>query len=242
MKAINITPTVYKLMVDLKDKGVDASRYTLEKALEPELVQVFREVDSKYFWFEDHGAPKYSIHHLKTRIARHLDLVYRDDWKEDKKTTPKSVAESVKIGEEELHKVSPEDLRAFVNSYMKNYKMSEAFKKETLTDKEMANFFAEVSKSFTAGINEIVTMIYGGKKPEFSSKNKMTAEARKEFSKHNREEFDWFLDNIIWLGKPSETYLKNHRKFNTANYLKVTADLRSLVSNSLYQYRTLKMF
>lgn len=242
MKAINITPEVYKMVQDLSNDGIDAARYTLEKALDPEKLQVFKEVDSNIFWFENHDAPKYAVNHVKSNLIRRKGYVYRDDWKENEKPAVVEVVEEPK-DDKDLHLANPDDLKLFVKKYMKDYQMAAKFKtKEQLEGDDMKDFFSEISDKYTAGIGVVINAIYGGKKPNFRGKNKMNLKERKEFEANNREEFEWLLDNLIWLAKPSDKYLAEHKKFSTANYMKVSADLFSCVNNSLYHYRALKMF
>lgn len=239
MKAINITPDVYKMVKECSDKGVAAAKYALDRVLEPEKAQVFKEADSDVFWFECKDNPqKHEMDYLKARIIRTLKLTYRDEWKKEvsSKETIKNKADKVK---QDLQPASLIDLKLFVRKYMKGYKVSKDYKGKELTDEERTGFFNELGKNYTDGTNKVINEIYGGKKPMFNKKTKMSQEEKEELDKQNREEFEWYFDNLIWLAKPSKEYCDKFKKFSTSNYLKVTADLRSCVCNGIYRYRKL---
>lgn len=250
MKAINITPEVFKLLTEIVGKqavGHNAAAYALDKALDKEKVQVFKEEGTNIFWLENHDAPKYAVEFIKTRLKNDKGYTYRDDWKETKNPVKKAVkvlkeAVAPKEEKQDLQLASLVDLKLFVKKYMKDYKMSAEFKAKTLDAETMSAFFKEVGSSYTDAISKMINKIYGGEKPNYRNKNKMSEEERKQFDLNNHEEFNWFFENLVWLAKPSKKYIKEHKKFSTGNYMKVAADLSSCVQNSLCKYRTSGMF
>lgn len=242
MKAINITPEVIKMENQLRKKGSKVAGYVLDQALNKEDIQIFRETDGTYFWFENRGAAKYAVNHLKAQISKNMKLEYRDSWKEDK---VEEIKEEIveKEDEQDLHLASPIDLSEFIGKYMKGYRLPAKFKKEKeLEGEELSAFFTEVSKEYGESIQLIVNKIFGGKKPNYRTKNRMDKEERMNFKKGCEDEFQFFFDTLVWLAKPSKKYIEEHHKPTTANYMKVAADLASCVKNSLYQYRAYNMF
>lgn len=250
MKAINITPEVWKIEKKAHAEGSKVAGYTLEQALNKEQIQIFCDEGRTTFWFENRNAAKYAVDHLISQISASTKMKYRDLKPKIVGSVAKAVAKRKKMAELEeeqaeeqnrpelRNKAATVNLREFVKQYMSDFHVPDNLKKEELDEDERAEFFKLVGKSLSAGITAVLNKIYGGKKPEYRTKAKMNAEERKTYDLQNREEFDWFLNNLIWLGDPSDKYLKEHRKFTVANYMKVSADLRSLVSNSLYQERS----
>lgn len=246
MKIINITPAVIKLEKKLlKEKNLKVAGYMIDQAFGKEQIEVFREDGTKLFWFENHGAAKYAVRFLTSHITKYMKLEYRD--KKCVEDTGKAVKTEVTKPESEPQEdlkriVDPEALQKFAKDYMGGYKIPAEFKKKDLSEKETSRMFKEFGENFTGGVEKFVNKIYGGKKADFHSKNRMSSEERKEYELNNRQEFSWYLDTLTWLANPSEEYLKQFGKFKTSNYLKITGDLRSVVVNSLVHYRTFKAF
>lgn len=258
MKAINITPEVIKLEKKLlKDKNLKVAGYMLDQALNKEQIQIFREEDGKIFWFENRNAAKYAVKHMRHHIIKYMKLEYRDDWKEknvkdfkkavkegkvkvNKVDAPKKVVK--KEGAELPSVVDEKVLAEFVKKYMNGYKIPKEFKKAKLSEEEQSKCFAELGKSLTESLSKFVKKIYGGDKANFRNKSKMSAEERKEYNLNNHQEFDWYLNTLIFLASPATEYIEKFGKFSTANYRKVTGDLRSVVVNSLFANRTKAAF
>lgn len=238
MEPINITPEVIKLLEEFKKKGVKESIHTLEQALYPGRIQVFQKPQSSEFWIEGDGQ-KWAVKHVITRLQKEKKLIYQ----EKKEESPiKKVMNKVLKKEEDLHSASVLDLQAFIKKYMKGYKVAAKFKKEKLSDEENAAFWADLKKNYTEGITKAIEEeIYGGKKPNYRGMNKMSDEERALFKEQAKEEHEWFLDNLIWLAKPSKKYVQEHKKPTTNNYQHVAADLSSCVQNGIYIYRSSKI-
>lgn len=256
-KYTNITDRVVKLETKLA-KELKVSQDMLNNTLKNEQIEFYQlDGTNSYFYREIPGKgtlAKYAKRFLNVHIQQHLGLTLRDNLCEDitPKYVPKSAVKRAKKVETEdfvrsdtddlVMLADPEDLKEFVNHYMNGYKISSAFKKKNLSEESKAKFFKEIGSNLTDGIQVIVKRIFGGDKANYRQKRYLSSKELADYNFNCHQEFYWFLDTLKWLAKPSAKYMEQHRKFSIANYMRVSSDLRSVVTNSLFAYRTMEGF